>query len=413
MLRSLTDSFCLLALGVIALLSVCGCSKSRTDGDDVVLLKLEISLLPYTDEQGYVHSPLWQKNDVVIMNDTNSGLEVSARPAMSGTAVSIFLFPMDKTATPGMMTFSFDSGEARYRGSIQYSSKALSSGLKLSLENKDAPQGEILFREGDYIPGISLSLFGNTVTSADLAAVRNAGCMWVEVVLNPFWRNVTPEQGWQRAQELKSLLDASGLKVWSCHLPFSSELDISHANASKRYNSVQTQQKMMQWAEFFGAGRVVLHPSSEPIADTDRQQRLINARESIGLLRTAAADCGVVLCVENLPRTCLGRESSELQFLIGDYPDVMVCFDSNHLLTEEHSHFFATLGPRIATIHASDYDRVDERHWLEGMGCIDWPAFRDGLLSCGYKGVFMHEVRQGDNVNPASIMNAYKTIVCK
>ena len=71
-----------------------------------------------------------------------------------------------------------------------------------------------------------------------------------------------------------------------------------------------------------------------------------------------------MLCIENLPRTCLGRDSGELMRLIADYPEVMVCFDSNHLLKEEHAHFFEAVGNRIGTIHASDYDRKDERHWL-------------------------------------------------
>lgn len=404
--------FCALVLTALALL-LHGCSGSEASQGGKTVVKAEIILQAYTDEMGYDHCPVWTAEDVVSLSDEHGMLLSQAKPAMCGMASSMFLFVMDLSYQNGTLTFTHSSSHGDYSAELQYSPKAQTSGLRVTMTCADAPQQDIFFRDGEYIPGISLSLYGNSVSAADLAALRTAGCKWVEVILNPFWRNVTEETGWKNAQQLKSLLDASGLRVWSCHLPYSSALDISLSNASKRYEAIATQKKMIRWAEFFGASRVVLHPSSEPIADSERRQRLVNARESIGLLRAEAADCGTVLCVENLPRTCLGRESSELQFLIGDYPDVMVCFDSNHLLSEEHSHFFSALGPRIATIHASDYDRVDERHWIEGAGCIDWPAFRDGLLDSGYKGIFMHEVRKGDDVSPSAIMNAYKTVVCK
>lgn len=98
----------------------------------------------------------------------------------------------------------------------------------------------------------------------------------------------------------------------------------------------------------------MLHPSSEPIADEEREIRLQNSANSIGRLALSAKEIGAVLCIENLPRTCLGRDSGELMRLIADYPEVMVCFDSNHLLKEEHAHFFEAVGNRIGTIHASD-----------------------------------------------------------
>ena len=152
-------------------------------------------------------------------------------------------------------------------------------------------------------------------------------------------------------------------------------------------------------------------PSSEPIADEEREIRLQNSANSIGRLALSAKEIGAVLCIENLPRTCLGRDSGELMRLIADYPEVMVCFDSNHLLKEEHAHFFEAVGNRIGTIHASDYDRKDERHWLPGEGVIDWPDFLRRLQASGYKGVFMHEVRAGVNATPENVVKAYKEVI--
>ena len=178
-----------------------------------------------------------------------------------------------------------------------------------------------------------------------------------------------------------------------------------------REQNVALMERMIRLASIFGPQRLVLHPSSEPIADEEREIRLQNSANSIGRLALSAKEIGAVLCIENLPRTCLGRDSGELMRLIADYPEVMVCFDSNHLLKEEHAHFFEAVGNRIGTIHASDYDRKDERHWLPGEGVIDWSDFLRRLQASGYKGVFMHEVRAGETATPDNIVKTYNEVI--
>ena len=145
-----------------------------------------------------------------------------------------------------------------------------------------------------------------------------------------------------------------------------------------------------------GPEKLVLHPSSEPIADGEREQRIRNSIASIGILRREAARIGAQLCIEDLPRTCLGRNSAELLRIIAPYPEVKICFDTNHLLSEDLLHFVEACGDRIATVHVSDYDMVDERHWLPGKGKIDWPALYGALMKAGYKGVFMYELKRGE-----------------
>ena len=140
----------------------------------------------------------------------------------------------------------------------------------------------------------------------------------------------------------------------------------------------------------------MLHPSSEPIADGEREQRIRNSIASIGILRREAARIGAQLCIEDLPRTCLGRNSAELLRIIAPYPEVKICFDTNHLLSEDLLHFVEACGDRIATVHVSDYDMVDERHWLPGKGKIDWPALYGALMKAGYKGVLMFDLIGGE-----------------
>lgn len=261
-----------------------------------------------------------------------------------------------------------------------------------------------------YPIGVSLSMIG-TPDSENIISVKEAGIDYVEVVFNYFWRKAPENECYTRAYQVKKRLDEAGLKVWSCHLPFSRQLDISVLDPQQREENVLFMERMIRLARIFQPQRLVLHPSSEPIGDDERETRMQNSANSIGRLALAAHEIGAVLCIENLPRTCLGRDSDEILRLIENYPEVMVCFDSNHLLKEEYPRFLEQVGNRIGTVHISDYDRKNERHWLPGKGIIDWPDFYRRLKNTGYKGVFMYEVSANDTESPRQIVRTHKEVI--
>ena len=245
----------------------------------------------------------------------------------------------------------------------------------------------------------------------NIRRIKDAGIEWIEVTCNSFQRN-KPENEWeQRAEDIRIIVENLGLNVWSCHLPFSKTLDISLTDPEARKQSVEIQKRMIRLCgEKFHPKRLVLHPSSEPIADSERKARLDCARESIAELLPLAKEIGAGLCIENLPRTCLGRITQDMKYIIEPFPELMVCFDTNHLLVESHEKFFRELGDRIGTVHVSDYDRIDERHDLPGKGVIDWPAFHYMLRQCGYDGIFMYEVKSA-NGTPADLVQSYKNTI--
>jgi sugar phosphate isomerase/epimerase len=140
------------------------------------------------------------------------------------------------------------------------------------------------------------------------------------------------------------------------------------------------------------SSKFVVHASGEPIADPERRDRMECAKRSLKRLAEAAAECGATIAVENLPRTCLGRDSAEVAELISAHPLLRVCFDTNHLLTESHADFLKALGPKIVTTHISDYDFVDERHLLPGEGKIDWKKFISDLVASGAPTGWIYEV---------------------
>ena len=195
-----------------------------------------------------------------------------------------------------------------------------------------------------------------------------------------------------RAAALKADIDASGLKVWSVHMPYSRKLDISVMDDSKRAENVQYMKDMMRVAGVFQPQYLVLHPSSEPITPVEREQRLANSHASIGELAPVAKEIGAVLCVENLPRTCLGQNGEEMMKLIEGYDEVGLCFDTNHLLYQSHEDYLKAVAKvKIRTVHLSDYDFADERHLIPGKGLIDNKALWAGIKENGYDGIMMFE----------------------
>ena len=136
----------------------------------------------------------------------------------------------------------------------------------------------------------------------------------------------------------------------------------------------------------------VVHPSNEPISDENRPIAMLSAKRSIAELSEVAKNEGIVLAVETLPRSCLGNCSSEILELLSLAPDAKVCFDTNHLMNEDPSDFIKKVSDKIATMHISDYDFIDEKHWLPGEGLVDWKKLMDAHDEIGYEGAMIYEV---------------------
>ena len=104
--------------------------------------------------------------------------------------------------------------------------------------------------------------------------------------------------------------------------------------------------------------------------------------------------------MEDLPRTCLGNHSDDIIAFLDAIPELMLCFDTNHLTRQANGEFLEQLikhklHGRIRTIHASDYDAIDEKHRLPLDGVNDWGMIFQKLEELDYQGVFMYEVSKG------------------
>jgi len=218
------------------------------------------------------------------------------------------------------------------------------------------------------------------------------------------WPN-TVRQGFEEAEvwakELKAAADKAGVEIWSIHIPFGGVYDISKVDEAERQTAVTANAADMELSSrILKPKYFIIHASAEPISEEERAARYASSRKSLEQLAAKAKACGVGMLVENLPRTCLGNTSTELLSIINGIDNTDICLDVNHLLQESHVSFVRNTKGRIKSTHMSDYDAVDERHWLPGKGVINWTELLKELVAADYTGPFMFEVTRG---NPPTI----------
>lgn len=196
--------------------------------------------------------------------------------------------------------------------------------------------------------------------------------------------------------DLKRFSDEYNIKL-SYHLPFYmpeayEQIDPSDLEKEIRKKTIDLFAKLINRASEIGIDKFIVHASKEPITYDVRRQRMEYAKQSLCQLADIAQKCGGVIAVEDLPRTCLGNTSEEILELLEADSRLMVCLDTNHLLHESNADFIRKIGNRIITTHISDYDFINERHWLPGEGKVNWNDVLDALGEINYSGVWMYEI---------------------
>ena len=233
---------------------------------------------------------------------------------------------------------------------------------------------------------IGLSTCGKTIDGALFQAYREAGITMMEISTNAA---KYPEIDYSR---LGTLSREQGITLWSFHLPFEpfEEIDLSRPELADY--TLAYFETLIQKAAAIGIQVFVVHPSGEPIPEATRADRLACAKENLRKLADIGANYGAVIAVENLPRTCLGRDSSDMLELLSAHPALKACFDTNHLLAEPPEDFLRKIGKHLVTTHVSDYDFLNERHWLPGEGKLNWQSILSVLREVGYEGPWLYEI---------------------
>ena len=237
---------------------------------------------------------------------------------------------------------------------------------------------------------LALSVGMNTMNDTSLSALAEAGIYELELSAA---RSVSFFDYPTQARAYSALAKKHGITISSIHLPFA---DCSPATQDPdfREDVIKMQSILLRSAADAGVSIAVIHPSREPYKEEERAFRMQIAIETIGCLTDIAKSCDITLALENLPRTCLCRSSHEMRRFLDEIPDLRVCFDTNHTLMEDNLDYLRAVGDRLVTLHVSDYDRIDEKHWLPMEGVNDWGAILSTLEALNYQGRFLYETKE-------------------
>ena len=233
---------------------------------------------------------------------------------------------------------------------------------------------------------IGLSTTGEKICEETIKMYGDAGLEYIEISCGKDEINALDYE------RLKEWTEKYGVKIWSFHLPFYPFKEIDISNEEVVEETVEYLKDIILKASKIGIDKFIIHASGEPIDENDRQKRMDTAKKSLFQLAEFAKSVNATICVEDLPRTCLGRSASDILELLSAHKDLRACFDTNHLLGESNIDFIKAIGDKIVTLHISDYDFINERHWLPGEGKNDWQFILKALKEIDYKGIWLYEI---------------------
>jgi sugar phosphate isomerase/epimerase len=228
---------------------------------------------------------------------------------------------------------------------------------------------------------------------------------------------LAPEPMAEDAKRNAAILREAGIHLSSAHLPFGHSWDVSALDPQRRETALGRLRGLLDWIGAEGIGMAVLHASFEPIPPQEREARLETAAQSIRELGGYARTRGATLAAENLPRTCLGNTGEEILRLTDNGRNAGVCFDVNHLTLESHAAFLDQTAPHLITTHLSDYDGLDEKHWLPGEGVLAWRELVSQFEAAGYRGRWLFELAEDEtpalrrDFTPAELATRWRHLI--
>lgn len=235
---------------------------------------------------------------------------------------------------------------------------------------------------------IGITSYAFEHTDARFRKLRESGLSAVELSLTSGFK--------VGFKEFHRMAKNNDVLIWSCHLPY--RPDISTPDISVRKEALEIMGENIRQLSDLGVDKFVVHPSLPLPEGADRNERKLCSMDTLSKLADIATECGAVIAVEDMVKVCLANSVEELSEIISANDKLRVCFDVNHLLNNTHEEFFEALGDKIATVHISDYDFVQERHAFPGYGKIDWPKLHSLFVKYGYTGVWMHELGLSETV---------------
>lgn len=259
--------------------------------------------------------------------------------------------------------------------------------------------------------GFSTSI--TNVTVAKMKAAKAAGIDFIEVSINGFIHKdsltflKSEEEIENICSAAKISADLAGVKIWSIHMPFSKNIDLSLMDQTQRSAVIELHKKVINLVKVLNPKVILFHPSYY-LGLNERELRKEQLIKSATELNKEVKKIGAMMVLENMTgfelvmkdgkrERPLMRTVEETVEIFNRLPkDIYSAIDLNHIAAPEK--LILALGSRVKTLHVADGFGKAENHFFpcDGLGGNDWGAIMSALNKVNYQGPFMYESKPKD-----------------
>ena len=202
------------------------------------------------------------------------------------------------------------------------------------------------------------------------------------------------EFGRNFVKEVNAEKEKYGFTTRTCHLPFPDGYDLSVVDEEIRKQAVENQKEIVNIAMELNPEVLVLHNSRGRVEEAQRPLRRAALVKSLKEFAPWCRERGLKIALENLIPGSLLMSSDDLVGVIEEVgcDNIGICFDVNHLFAESHYDFIKKAGKYIITMHISDNDGIQERHFEPGDGVLDWHLISSEMDKIAYDGTMICEL---------------------
>lgn len=258
----------------------------------------------------------------------------------------------------------------------------------------------------------------------ELKAMKEAGIDCVEISLGTwlFSKEKSDEEITARMESARQAADSADVEIWSIHMPFGKEIDLSQSDESIRQSTVALQRRILRFCKILRPRVILFHPSWYLGLD-ERPKRIAQLLRSVNELNPLVKEAGAIMVIENMLghellrsekyERPLCRTVEEVELIMKQMPsDVYSAVDMNHIDNPEL--LIKAMGKRVKTLHVSDGDGRAECHYMpnpcSGKGDNDWNQIQQELYNAGYTGPFMYEVNSKEFSEPRELYECYQNL---
>lgn len=251
----------------------------------------------------------------------------------------------------------------------------------------------------------------NEITPQKMAYAKSVGIDFIELSLKGFIDNnrnfnFNDAEIIRQVKAAKKTLNESGIKVWSIHIPYGKNIDISLPDESEREKVIALHKKVLKHLEILEPQIILFHPSWY-LGLNERELRKTQMIKSATELNKEVRKIKATMVIENMlgpelkvdaqRERPLCRTVEETVEIMNRLPgNIYSAIDMNHIKHPEK--LIRAMGKRLKSIHVADGNGKQENHYFpcSDKGENDWTEILTALNEVGYKGPCMYECAFND-----------------